>query len=188
MLISPINYNSYRSYKIQPNIKTQAVNFQGIKNLQAIDINSFKNDGTKLLYGKIKKYLQIIGNIGKVENVPLNKSDGIFLSINKNTDKTNILIKNEYDQNLMNANFNKDGQMTVGDLEEFHFERTGKNKRTIQTPYATLKPHGYDDREFGSSALKIIAYTSPEKDAYYPRLSLYELFMEFARLHTSIFK
>ena len=53
MLISPINYNSYHSNKIQPNIKTQTVNFQGHKNLQAINLNSLKNDSTKLLYGKI---------------------------------------------------------------------------------------------------------------------------------------
>ena len=92
MLISPVNYNVYRNNKIQSNIKTQTVNFQGQKNLQAVDLNSFKNDGTKLLYGKIKKYLQIIGDIGKIENVPLNKADETFLSIYKNIDKTKILV------------------------------------------------------------------------------------------------
>ena len=188
MFISRINYNSYRSNNVQARTKTQSVNFQGAKNLQPIDINSFKKDGTKLLYGKIKKYLQIIGNIGKIENITLNKSEGIYLSINKNIDKTNILIKNENNQNLMNANFNKDGQMIVGDLGGFHFERTGKNKRTLQTPRATYSPHGYDDREFGSSALDIMVCTPADEKNYAPYRSLYELFIEFTRLHTSIFK
>ena len=49
MFISRINYNSYRSNNVQARTKTQSVNFQGAKNLQPIDINSFKKDGTKLL-------------------------------------------------------------------------------------------------------------------------------------------
>lgn len=179
MLISPVNYNVYRNNKIQSNVKTQTVNFQGQKNLQAVDLNSFKNDGTKLLYGKIKKYLQIIGDIGKIENVPLNKTNDAFLSIDKNIDKTNILIKTNNDKNLMNMIFNKDGQMTIGDFNTFHFERTGKNRRTLRTSQATLTPHGYDDREFGLTKIDTMGYK---------KNPLFELFMEFARLHVSIFK
>ena len=179
MLISPINYNSYHSNKIQPNIKTQTVNFQGHKNLQAINLNSLKNDSTKLLYGKIKKYLQIIGDIGKVENVSLNKAGNTFLSINKNIDKTKILIKTNNDKFLMNLNFNKDGQMTLGDFDDFHFERTNRNHRTLRTSQTTLTPHGYDDKEFGLTDLDTISYTNNP---------LFELFMELARLHVSIFK
>lgn len=179
MLISPVNYNVYRSNKIQSNIKTQTVNFQGQKILQAVDLNSFKNDGTKLLYGKIKKYLQIIGDIGKIENVPLNKADETFLSIYKNIDKTKILVKTDNDNVLMNMNFNKDGQMTIGDFDAFHFERTGRNHRTLRTSRMTLTPHGYDDREFGLTEIDKIGYSNDP---------LFELFMEFARLHVSIFK
>lgn len=201
MLISPVNCNSYRGNKTQHKIKAQAVNFQGAKNLQAIDINSFKDDGAKLLYGKIKKYLQIIGNSGKVENVPLNKSGDMFLSINKNinsVNKTKILIKNKNNECLMNANFNKDGQMTVGDFADIHFERTDRNKRTmycsekrkITTYYESrfLSPHGYDDREFGFLSSEKSDYITPSAKNGSSKASLFELFIEFARLHTSIFK
>lgn len=183
MLISSIKYNSYnRNQTNKRNVLTlQNVNFFGAKKLQPIDTNAFKTDGAKILYAKIKRYLQIIGNAGSVKDIPLTKYGDVFLSIDKGIDKTKINIAAKNDISLVKANFNKDGQMIVGDMGEFHFERTNKNKRTLATSYGTYKPHGYNDKEWGmpDSLLRLAGCEDNP---------IFEVFLELTRLYTSIFK
>lgn len=181
MLISPINCTIPHSVQKKTISMPQAINFQASKHLQPINPSSFKNDSTRILYTKIKKYLQLLGSIGKIKDIPLSKSGDIFLSINKDIDKTNIRVTTNNCKNFIDANFNKDGQMTIGDIGNFHFERSNKNKRIIQTPYGDYTPHGYDDRKWGLTDDGSIEYVSKDDP-------LLEIFLEFARLYTSIFK
>lgn len=183
MLISSIKLNSYNNNQInnKNTFKPQYTNFLGLKKLQPIDTNAFKTDGAMILYAKIKRYLQIIGNAGSVKDVPLTKYDDVFLSINKGIDKTKIKLTTKNDTPLIKANFDKDGQMIVGDMGEFHFERTNKNKRTLATPYGTYKPHGYNDKEWGLSD-NLLRFEECKDNP------IFELFLELTRLYTSIFK
>ena len=179
MHISPIN-NSYS--KLQSKTNFQTTSFKGTKQiLQPINPKELKSDGAKLLYAKIQKYLKLIGKVGCVKDVPLSKYDDSFLSINKSVDKTNIKVTTKRNMNFIDAIFNKDGQMTVGDIGCFHFERSKKNKRIIKTPLGNYTPHGYDDRKWGLVDDGSIDNSSKDNP-------LLELFLEFARLHTLIFK
>ena len=159
MLISSIKLNSYNNNQInnKNTSKPQYTNFLGLKKLQPIDTNAFKKD------------------------VPLTKYDDVFLSINKGIDKTKIKLTTKNDTPLIKANFDKDGQMIVGDMGEFHFERTNKNKRTLATPYGTYKPHGYNDKEWGLSD-NLLRFEECKDNP------IFELFLELTRLYTSIFK
>ena len=181
MLISPLNRMTYNYNQTKTISKPKTINFLAAKHLQPIDPNSFKSNDTKTIYEKIKKYLRIIGNSGKVENVPLNKTDDIFLSIKKDTDRTNMHISTSDPQRFIDATFNKDGQMTLGDAACLHFERSGKNKRIIRSPYGDYTPQGIDDRRWGVSDVGVVTNN-------YLKDPLFELFLEFARLYTSIYK
>lgn len=178
MQILSIN-NSYNKFQLKTKFKSP--NFKGTKQmLQPLNTDSFKTEGAKVLCAKIRKYLQILGKSGSVKDVPFSKCDDAFLSID-GIDKTNIKITTKGDKPLIKANFNKDGQMMIGDMGYFHFERTNRNKRTLATPYGTYKPHGYNDKEWGLSdnLLRLEEYEDNP---------IFEVFLELTRLYTSIFK
>lgn len=201
MQITPISYNTYNLNQMKSrNISNVSkVNFYGVKQkLIPVNTDSFKTETAKKIYAKIQKYLQLVGREGSIKNVKIinenttNYESDILLSINKTLNNSKLRLSQKYngdssDITLLEANFNKDGQMILGDLpsENLHFERTNPNIRRITDNEYTYLPIGKSDKDWDANG-KRIKNIVPVMD--YADDGAYEIFMELARLNTSILK
>ena len=182
MQVLPVKFNTNYNPKVTKNAALNpTVSFQADPRLiKAINKNSLKEDSTKKLYEKIQKYIEIIGKEGKVENVPVDKENGFF-SIYKKENNFELHVKDKQYNVLMNASFDKDGQMIEGDLHSnLFFHRLHKNIRVITDGFKVYHPCGYDDTVWRNGGKRI------ELNGLYNDVA--NLFLELARLHTSILK
>ena len=212
---------SFNNNIYHPNYNTSAyatkhiVNFQGAKQLLTpLAEESFSAETTRKMLSKMKKYLQLIGENGRVENVKiLNETsryfdssarilDGfeseadIYLSISKSSEATNISLNRKYKDSsrtgfvIFNADFDKNGQMIYGKFpsEGLRFERFGDNVRRIYRDKKIYLPIQGNDKAWEHNGRELFA---GDRRAFYNDDSTHgaiELFLELARLRTSIFK
>ena len=208
--------NVFKSnYKTSYGLNTYPVSFKSIrKPLVAVSEDAFNSTTAKKLYSKMRKYLQLIGDDGRVENVRvLNETshyydsrarvlDGfdseadIFMSISKNKEAANLSLSRKYKDSvkeafvIFNADFNKDGQMIYGKFpsEGLRFERNINNVRRIYRDKKIYLPQSGNDkawehagRELLAGDYRVFANDDSTKGAF-------EIFLELARLFTSIYK
>jgi hypothetical protein len=87
---------------------------------------------------------------------------------------------------VFSADLNKDGQMVCGEYSmhsNLKFVRDGNNVRRMNSSGdRALLPHGDNDKEWGLSP-----EVTPDKEEY-SSYGLFEIFIELARLHTSLYK
>jgi len=208
-----VNYGKSTNYNKRQNIfYNSSISFQSRKpQLITISPDSFKSENAKKIYSKILKYYQLIGKEGSIKDVKLlhekindfsSKPPFIYyvdadvcLSINKNDRNSNIKLYHKYqntkkqDALILNAILDKNGQMFRGEFfpENLVFERDGKNVRRMYSNFSgdNYLPVGNNDREWSClgkpkpSAEELIE--DSEKGAF-------EIFIELARLKTSIMK
>lgn len=197
MQITPVsfNYNNYNQMKLS---NVSSINFQGLpQKLIPVDSNSFSTEFAPKLYSKMKKYFHVIGSEGSIKNVKILNGNyetyepDVFLSINKNPNKSKIRLSLKYngkgDFTLLDAIFNKDGQMVLGELpdDSLHFERSNRNIRRLVHNNCTYLPVGKSDKDWDANGRRIrsnLPIDNCVKDG------AYEIFMELARLNTSILK
>lgn len=201
MQINPISYSCSNSNKIKSK-NVSEVNFLGAKQkLISVNTDSFRTKEAKKIYDKIQGYLKLLKE-GSIKNVKilhenrngkecyvLRESD-ILLSINRSSDNFKLRLSKKYNDHsestLLEANFDKNGQMFSGyDFErQLHFERTNSNLRRMSSMGNTYLPVGQNDKEWQSNGSTI--NTIPLIDCVSD--GVYEIFIELARLHTSILK
>lgn len=203
MRINPISYSYNNLNKIKSKNASE-VNFHGAKQkLISVNTDSFRTENAKKIYSKIQKYLKLLNKEGSIKNVKilhenrngkelyvLRESD-ILLSINRSPDNFKLKLSQKYDDyshesTLLEANFDKNGQMFLGDYFEtqLHFERTNSNIRRMTSQGETYFPVGQNDKEWRSN-VRTIGTTSLIDCA---SDGVYEIFLELARLYTSILK
>ncbi len=161
--------------------------------------------GVKLLK-KIKLYLQRIGKEGKVPEVTVHtETERLFdngfydvdsktlLSMNKGANTTHLCLTKKYSNEtnssvLLDAIFDKNGQMEKGRCPShgLSFERGGRNIRRMKRHNDNYMPISGNDREWDCCGNRLPSVTKSNKDD--ANAGCYELFLEFARLYTSIFK
>ena len=202
MQVIPTGYNTYNlnQMKSRNTSNVSQVNFTGtVQKLIPVDINSFKTESARKMYSQIQKFIKVIDTEGIIKDVKIMEektsqlASDVFLSIDKKTDKCKLTLSQKYNCGqgyipLLEANFNQHGQMVSGSFpgRQLYFSRTNRNVRKILDPYTTHRPSGEDDREWGAYASKIIGSSLPLKDNADD--GAYEIFMELARLYTSILK
>ena len=212
--IKPVNLN-----KRQKVSNAYSVNFERRMYLVPIRTDSFEKESSKILYSKIHKYLKLIEDGGKIENVKVmrdkwingnyytNKNPhfyeeaDIYLSMNKNEKNTTIRLSREVPNSsdktiFFETLFNNNGQMIQGSLNienYLNFERSGSNIRRISNPSGTYLPLATNDRVW-KSLIGTRFYSSSADWVYGPIKEdnsaggAFEIFIEFARHSTSIFK
>ena len=188
------------------------INFQGGQKLIPITKDSLKKKTAQKLYYEIKKYIKLIGENGSVKDVKLpglsekaianvsqydyfsNDAD-IFLTINRNDKNTSIQVTRKFVGHskgivLLNAAFDKNGQMIQGSfpLENISFVRQKPNIRRMIQRGQQFSPIDGNDREWDCLGRRIPSDLTCM--TYYDDSAggAFELFIEFARLYTSIFK
>lgn len=196
MQIIPVGYRAYNSNQMKSK-NVSSVNFNGVnQKLIPVNVDSFKTETAQKMYSKIQKYFQLIGREGSMKNIKIMDGDiacyesDVILSINKTIDKSKIrLAKKCYDNEdgitILEATFNKDGQMVLGELPSatLHFERTKPNVRRMRDDSFTYLPMRQNDKEWSANGRKPhgIFYFKDDSDAY-------DIFIELGRLNTSILK
>lgn len=212
--IMQVNFNSVSMFK--QNYTTQRTphtSFRAKPPLTAISTESFNSETAKKLYLKIKKYFQLIGDVGKVENVKILSENGhyygnyaryldgfntdadIFMSISKNKEAANLTLNRKYSDPskdrciLLSATFDKDGQMTDGrfPLEGLRYERTGANVRRIRRDKKIYLPVKGNDKAWEFSGRELLAGNNRVCANDDSTKGAFELFIEMARLRTSIY-
>ena len=210
MQIKPINYEQSYFYKKLHNNTSYAskVNFNGGKqSLVAIATDDFKTNTAKKLYSAIHKFFQKVGDSGNIEEVKILSENLEFynkykkekfttnvdtlMTIQKNVDKAILKLYRQYPSKkkhcVFEAEFDKDGKMVQGQYNIAHlkFERGKDNIRRIQFGDTTLLPHGYDDREWGLDPRILPALHRCGDNS---TRGMYEMFIELARLYTTLYK
>ena len=156
----------------------------------------------------------MIGENGRIDNVKIlsEKSryfdssarilDGfeseadIYMSINKNREATNICLNRKYKDTsksgfiIFNADFDKDGQMIYGKFppEGLRFERYGDNVRRIYRDKKIYLPIKGNDKAWEHTGRELFAGDCRAFATDDSTHGAIELFLELARLRTSIFK
>lgn len=209
--------NIFKSNYRTPNYKLNnpSVSFKGIgQPLVAVSEEAFNSTTAQKLYSKIQKYFRLIGENGRVENVKvLNETsryydstarvlDGfdseadVFMSITRNNQAANLNLSRKYKNStrepfiLFNADFDKNGQMVNAKfpLEGLRFERTGNNVRRIYRDKRIYMPVSGNDKAWEHNGRELLAgdyrvYANDDSTK-----GAFEIFMELARLFTSIYK
>ncbi len=182
--------------------------------LVSISTDSFSRDTAKKLYLGISKYIRLAGKNGSFKearimtekgirdnpNVPaLAKEADILLSLNRTGENMHLtLARKNFDKSkndiLFDVLVNKDGQMIEGryPLEHMTFERRGANVRRLKKHNSQYLPIAGNDREWNCNGTRIsgvcgdnLWYAGREDNAI---SGAFEIFMEMARLHTSVLK
>lgn len=130
----------------------------------------------------------------------------ILLSVTKNNENTHININRKYSDTskgiiLLDALFDKNGQMIKGrfPLDKLIFERTGANVRRMKRSDGTIfMPVKGNDREWDQLGGRLPSVSENTVQKTHRPLNFiekdntdggaFELFIEFARLYTSILK
>ena len=216
MKILPVSFSYPNQRAQQKSVGTTSVNFQGCRQLVAITEDSFERNSAKKMYYKIRQYLKLIGDSGSVKDTKIYKEHGkyynqrtgekfesdafVLMSMKKEKDITHLNLRRKYSDTskgiiLLDAQFNKDGQMVKGKFppDDLFFERQKSNLRRLSgSETSNFIPVGSNDKEW-SHISGLLPKTSNKSflKTYYSDDSAcgaYEIFMEFARLYTSIFK
>lgn len=201
MQITPICYRAYNLN--QPSTKNvSTINFNGAKSkFIPVNTDSFNSETAKKLYSQIQKYIQIIGREGNIKNVKIMnentnsvlpyKSD-VLLSIDRTADNLKLKLSQKFkgdtsDFTILEANFDKNGQMISGFLPDksLKFERTNRNIRRINDNESTFMPVGGNDKDWNVYGKRIDNITYLKNSV---ENGVYEIFMELSRLNTSILK
>ena len=190
MQITPIGFNTRNYNRINTKSNTSSVSFEGY--LKSVNIDSFKTETAKKIFAKTKKYLQLIGNEGTFKNQKILSKVGlaeedVYLSVDKTALSTKIRLSGSKDSTLLEAYFNEKGQMIIGNHfnNDLYFERSGKNIRRIKNNGYTYMPVGNSDKDWDCFGKKLDTHIFRGED---PSYAAYEIFMELAKLKTSIFR
>lgn len=188
--------------------KYHAVNFSGGKQqLVAVAKEDFKTENAKKLYSTIQNWFKRIGNSGNINDVKIISEKLEFydtktmtrsltdvdtlMSIRKDLNNAHLKLYRVYPGNdkscVLSADFDKDGQMVKGNysISNLKFERTNQNTRRLSYGgyYGrTFLPHGDNDREWGLPAELTPGLAENSTSG------LFEIFIELARLHTTLYK
>lgn len=181
-----------------------------------ISADSFTGETTKKLFKKIQKYVKLAGLNGSIKDAKIMSEEGysagrdstysqikksadIVLSVNRIDGDLHLTLgRNNLDNSrnftLFDVLFDKNGQMKEGKLplERISFNRYGANVRRLKKQGMQFLPVGENDREWSNTAGTIISPSS-DSNIWYSKEDnavggAFEIFMELARLHTSIFK
>ena len=161
----------------------------------------------------MRKYFQLIGDNGRIENVKVLNESGryyenmgqypsgfnsqaeIFLSIYKNHETSNVILHRKYDAPfdgyiIFNANFDKNGQMVYGKLppDGLTFERNHCNARKIYRDKKIDLPVSGNDKLWECAGRDLISGNSRTFTNDDSTKGAFEIFIELARLKTSINK
>ena len=184
-----------------------------IEGLVSITKDSFSRETAKKLYSGISKYIKVAGKNGSFKEVRLMTEQGvdkpcapalakgadIVFSLDRAGENMHLTLtrKNiDKSQNdiLFDALVNKEGQMVEGryPLEHMTFVRRGANVRRIRKSKSQFLPIAGNDREWACNGSRISStsgnnlwYAGEEDNAI---SGAFEIFMEMARLHTSVLK
>ena len=198
----------------KPTVKTKPIssNSDGSQKLIPISLDTFKRDSAKTLYSKIRQYVNLIGQNGTIDkefrimsekssipdsNYFLNKDADVFMTI-KRADKdlhinlTRRTVDKSNNMVLLEATLNKDGQMINGryPLHHLTFERYGANVRRMKKYGEQYLPIAENDREWDFCGKRLTGSPSDIRSINGDDCvgGAFEVFMELARLHTSVLK
>ena len=131
----------------------------------------------------------------------LGEEADLLLSINKKSDKAHINLSRKFSDKqkkmtVLEALFDKNGQMINGSFfpEHLQFERNGANVRRMIRKGKQYLPVGTNDKEWdflgqrvGSNIKEDFVYNRTVLEEDNSAGGAFEIFLEFARLKTSIF-
>lgn len=217
MQIRPLSYSEYYPHKLMLKSmpKVSDVNFTGGKQmLIAVKTEDFQTEAAKKLFKTIHSCFQRIGNNGNISDLKIlseelefyNKRTARYkvekfttkvdtmLAIQKDPKKATLRLYRRYPNNkqhcVLEAQLDENGQMINGRYQFGHlrFERTNGNSNNLRRMFCDdhpMLPHGDNDREWG-----ITAEILPVLHRYGDNSTrgMYEIFLELARLHTSLYK
>ena len=194
-----------------------SVSFHGAKDvLVPVAAESFYTESAKKMYSKIQKYLKMLGDSGKIENVKIlsetsnyytqetrylqsfASGSDVFLSINKSKDNAALTLSRQFSINnqtsdkqlLFNATFDKDGQMVEATfpIEGLRFNRWGNNRRHITRDDEIFTPINGNDKAWNYYGKRLASnsYIVHAKDN--STCGAFEIFLELARLKTSLYR
>ena len=179
-----------------------------------VQIKDFKRETAQKLYSKIQQYMRLIGHNGSINREfkimsekgrnphnPISTSilddnADIYLSMKRKDNNLHLCLtrKNTEDkksQILFDGTFNKDGQMINGRFpyKNLTFERYGANVRRMKNNENQYLPIAGNDREWDCYGARVRTFSeSGYLNDDNSIEAAFELFIEFARLHTSIIK
>lgn len=215
--LSPEKSTAKPKAKTQPTKQAENLPLKscGNEKLVPISANSFKRETSKKLYSKIHQYVKLIGHNGSLtKDVKImsvkgsgdskqagtyssNNDADIMLSLKRKGKLLHLIlsrkeIKSDKNHLLLEAIFNEDGQMINGRFpyKNLTFERYGANIRRIKCYDKQYTPVADNDREWDCAGRRISGsceYINRAEDDNSVG-GAFELFIEFARLYTSIFK
>lgn len=210
MQITPISCNGYYQNKTVSKNTSGVSNvfFSGTKQrLIAVATEDFKTETAKKLYSSIHSILQKVGDSGNINDVKIfnenlefyNKKTSqkfttnvdTLLSIKKDSDKAILQLLRQYPSKfkhcVFEAELDKDGQMVNGTylLGHLKFERKNDNIRRMKIGEITLLPHGDNDRDWGISPAILPVLQGYDDNS---TRGMYEIFIELARLYTTLYK
>ena len=211
MQIQPINYVKYNSDKIMQKNPSFAdkVSFSGGKQqLEAVVTDNFKTETAKKLFTTMQKYYKMLSGGGRINEVKILSENLEFynyktnekfssvvdtlMSIQKNPQLTIIrlyrMYPNKFKHCIFDAVFDSDGQMTEGEykIPKIKFERKNGNIRRMEYLSGSILPYGDNDREWvGLSAECLPIYQRYGDNS---TRGMYEIFIELARLYTTLNK
>ena len=210
MQITPISCKVYHQNKTTQKNTSGVPNlaFSGAKQqLIAVATEDFRTETAKKLYSSIHNLFQNIGNAGNINDVKILSENLEFynkkirqkfttnvdtlLSIKKSPNTAVLQLFRQYPSKfkhcVFEAELDKDGQMVNGSYQigNLKFERKNYNIRRMQVGERTLLPHGDNDREWN-----ITSEILPALQRYGDNSTrgMYEIFIELARLYTTLYK
>ncbi len=210
MQIRPVNCNdSYLNNNKQKAISNvSALKFSGIRQpLIAIATEDLKTETAKKLFTRIHKYCQMTKNGGNISDIKIlnenlkfynryrfedfTTSVDTLMSIKNDSEKGVLrlyrMYPNKAKQCVFEAQLDKNGQMVRGMYKygNLQFERNKDNVRRLKVNNNQRLPHGDNDREWGLTTEILPIYQQYEDDS---TRGMLEIFIELARLYTSVYK
>jgi len=210
MKVNQISHNEFNINKsrFENASNVSAVNFYGIKQpLTAIAVEDFKTESAKKLFARIHKYCQLAKNGGDMKDIKILSEELKFynrktmekftttvdtlMSIRSDSDKALLKLYRMYPSKdkhcILEAQLDEHGQMVRGFYQYGHlqFERNKDNVRRIRSDERTLLPHGDNDREWGLT-IEILPILHQDSDN--SSRGTFEIFIELARLYTTLYK
>lgn len=208
MQIMPVSYGYYQTRCTSKN----NVSFSGGKQeLIPVAVETFKTDSARKMYPKIRGIFRMIGNCGGVKEAAIfsepthyysfekhgfvdSRAD-VLLSISKNTGVTNMTLSKQYADTqkrmlLMDVFFDNEGKMIKGSLpsERMEFERKGVNVRRMKCNGNLYLPVAGKEKVWEHSGTHLTSNDCVATVENNSRGGAFEIFMELARLKTSVLK
>ena len=210
MQIKPVNCSGsfLNKTKLSNNSNISAVSFSGVKRpLIAINAEDFKTETAKKLFKSIRTYCQPVKNGGSISDIKILNENLKFYNHNtieefttsvdtlmtiKNDGEKGLLrlsrmYPNKVKQCILEAHLDKNGQMVRGTYKygNMQFERDKNNVRRLKINNKTRLPHGENDREWGVTTDNLPIFQQFNDNS---SRGMLEIFIELARLYTTLFK